>query len=85
MPKPNFSHENKAIHNFVNMCLDDKLSSNSNLETAQFIIMSGIALENSDLIDYACKLDPTCPTKFVETHIITIFNSIFGPAIDVTF
>ena len=85
MSKPNFSHENKAIHNFVNMCLDDKLSSNSNLERAQFIIMSGIALENCDLIDYACKLDPTCPTKFVGPNIITIFNSIFGPAIDVTF
>ena len=72
MPKPNFQHSNDTIKNFVNMILNDEIANR-----AQLIIMSGVALNNVELIKYACEIDPDCAKKKVSNSVLQIIDAIF--------
>ena len=68
-----FNHENVAIYNFVHFLLNYPDVNNR----AQYILLSGVMLNNKDLMKYACETDPTVINKIVPTYIINNINAIF--------
>ena len=80
MPKPNFQHSNDTIQTFVKTILNNEIPNR-----AQYIIMSGIALNNADLIKYACEVDPLCAQKAVKNSVLQVIDAIFGDETGKTF
>ena len=80
MPKPNFQHPNDTIQTFVETILNTEITNR-----AQYIIMSGIALNNTDLINYACEVDPLCAQKPVKNSVLQLIDAIIGKETGKTF
>ena len=80
-PPPEFNHENATIKNFIQLLLSNSEINNR----SQLILMSGIALNNIELIGYASQIDPTVVSTPTPTRVITIIDSIFGPALGTRF
>ena len=78
---PEFNHENPAINNFIQLLLSNSEINNR----SHLILMSGIALNNIELIGYASQIDPTAVSTPIPTRVITIIDSIFGPALGTRF
>ena len=74
-PIPTFKHDDQAIHNFINMALTHE----DTPSRAQIILMSGIYLNNLDLIRYAREIDNTVINRPVSNGIIEIIESILKP------
>ena len=76
--KPTFHHSNYAINTFVNYILDSQ-----NLKyRSQFIIMSGIALNNMVLIEYACEVDPSCVNAEIENSVLFWIKSVIEKGLE---
>lgn len=72
---PTFNHDVLAIHNFVNEALK-----NENLPSRlQIILMSGILLNNLELITYVCETDKTVVNKPVSNSLMSIIESVINP------
>ena len=78
---PEFNHENTTINNFIQLLLSNCDINNR----SQLILMSGIALNNIELIGYASQIDPTAVSTPIPTRVITIIDSIFSPALGIQF
>ncbi len=74
---PTFTHENAAVNNFVNLLF---ISDNLN-NRAQLILMSGVALNNVELIQYACQIDSTVVNTPVLNSTLNTIDAIFFPVI----
>ena len=81
---PTFHHDNNVINNFVDFLLKEQPSGT---KKDQLILMTGIALNNIELIKYACYLNPDIVNKPVPNHILTIINSVLSadPSIEFKF
>ena len=81
---PTFHHDNKVIDNFVDFLLKEQPSGT---KKDQLILMTGIALNNIELIKYASNLEPGIVNKPVPNHILTIIDAILSadPAIGFKF
>tara|TARA_Y100000590_G_scaffold341982_1_gene390335 strand:- start:697 stop:1035 length:339 start_codon:yes stop_codon:yes gene_type:complete len=81
---PTFHHDNKVIDNFVDYLLKEQPSG---IKKDQLILMTGIALNNIELIKYACYLNPDIVNKPVPNHILTIINAVLSadPSIEFKF
>ena len=81
---PTFHHDNNVINNFVDSLLKEQPSGT---KKDQLILMTGIALNNIELIKYACYLNPDIVNKPVPNHILTIINSVLSadPSIEFKF
>ena len=76
--KPTFHHSNYAINTFVNYILDSE-----NLKyRSQFIIMSGISLNNMALIEYACEIDPSCVNTQIESSVEFWIKSVIEKGLE---
>tara|TARA_Y100001970_G_C14189487_1_gene834489 strand:- start:607 stop:909 length:303 start_codon:yes stop_codon:yes gene_type:complete len=74
IPPPIFNHENKAIHNFVNLLLVDTV----NMEyRSAFIMLAGIKLGNLELIKYIIATDPDSVKRRIPLYIENIIDQIF--------
>ena len=74
---PTFTHENTAVNNFVNLLF---ISDNLN-NRAQLILLSGVALNNVELIQYACQIDSTVVNTPVLNSTLNTIDAIFFPVI----
>ena len=72
-----FNHENKAVDNWIKFIINEL--SISKLEKAQYFMMSGIALGDIKLIEYAIELDKTSLDAPLNNHILTVVDSILSP------
>ncbi len=82
MPSPTFTHENTAVNTFVNLILNEN---NNITNRAELIIMSGIALNNIELVDYACQIQPTIVNVLIADSTINAINAVFLPALGIKF
>ena len=73
--RPQFDHEDTAINNFINFILDTPDIGNR----AQLILMSGVMLENNELMGYACEIDPDVVDAVVPDNVMAIINGMFFP------
>ena len=72
---PPFEHENVAINNFVKMLLGAPNMNNH----AQLIMMSGIYLNNIELIKYSTDIDPSIVNTPVTSGTMAAIDAIFKP------
>ena len=73
--RPTFSHTKPAIDTFVNTILDDQTFP----QRAQCIMLSGILLNNVELVGYAASIDPTSVTAVIPPRIAKVVTSIICP------
>lgn len=71
---PEFTHENQAIHNFINLLLADTLNTQ---HRSALIIMSGIMLNNIELIKYAADIDPAVVNTPIPLAVQQVIEGIF--------
>tara|TARA_B100001123_G_C14981703_1_gene895891 strand:- start:337 stop:636 length:300 start_codon:yes stop_codon:yes gene_type:complete len=69
-----FNHSNAAINNFVQLLLSRPSINNR----AQLILMSGVALNNVELITAASQIEPGIAGKPVSPAVLNIIDSIFS-------
>ena len=81
---PTFHHDNNTVNTFVDYLLKEHPTGT---KKAQLILMTGIALNNIELIKYASNLEPDIVNKPVPNHILTIIDAILSadPAIEFKF
>ena len=73
--RPPFTHPTTAIQSFIDYILDTPTLENR----AQFIILSGIMLNNVSLIEYASSVDPTVINTPIPNYIETLVKQILTP------
>jgi len=78
---PEFEHEDAAINNFVKLLLSNPEIKNC----AQLILMSGIALNNVELIKYAAQIDSMVYRQPILNHVLNVIDMIFYPFTQVKF
>ena len=81
---PTFHHDNDTVNTFVDYLLKEQPPGT---KKAQLILMTGIALNNIELIKYACHLNPDIVNKPVSNNILTIINAVLSadPSIEFKF
>ena len=72
---PKFSHEDKAINNFVNIILSNPDIDDRN----EMILAFGAVLGNDKLVNYVSEIDPTIINEPISNRVIGITNQICGP------
>ena len=71
---PAFTHENDVINNFIhNLFITHNI-----YNRIQLILLSGVILNNVELVTYACKLDPAIVNAPILNSAITIIDTIFS-------
>ena len=73
--RPTFSHTKPEIDTFVNMILDNQTYP----QRAQTIMLSGVLLNNVELVGYAASIDPTTVTAVIPPTIAMVVTSIICP------
>ena len=73
--RPPFTHPTTAIQSFIDYILDTPTLGNR----AQFIILSGIMLNNVSLIEYASSVDPTVINTPIPNYVETLVKQILTP------
>ncbi len=74
MPQlPTFSHEDEKINSFVSGLLNTHDIPNR----AQLILMSGVALNNTELIKYAADEDKGVINRLVPPNVMSLISEIF--------
>ena len=76
---PTFHHDNDAVNNFINLLLTNTTIHNR----AQLILMSGIALNDVELVKYAAEIDHTVINTPVPNSVVQQLDSILFPAIGI--
>ncbi len=76
---PRFEHDNKAVHNFVNTVLQ----SENMTDQSQVILMCGVALNDKDLMRYACEMDPTVVNRIIKKSTMELIDGVFGPTLGI--
>jgi len=77
---PTFHHDNAAVDNYVKWLIDEALVVK---DRACLILMAGMALENKNLMEYACNIDPEVVNKKVPSRVLTTTDAIMFPTIGV--
>ena len=72
---PKFSHEDKAINNFVNIILSKPDIDDRN----EMILAFGAVLGNNELVNYVSEIDPTIIPESISNRVIDIIDQICGP------
>ena len=73
--RPTFSHAKQEIDCFVNMILDNQTYP----QRAQIIMLSGVLLNNVELVGYAASIDPITVTAVIPPTIAKVVTSIICP------
>ena len=73
--RPPFTHPTTAIQSFIDYILDTPTLENR----SQFIILSGILLNNVSLIQYAASVDPTVVNTPISVGVQKIVENIINP------
>jgi len=73
--RPPFTHPTTAIQSFIDYILDTPTLENR----PQFIILSGIMLNNVSLIEYASSVDPTVVNTPIPNYVETLVKQILTP------
>ena len=73
--RPTFSHTKPEIDTFVNMILDNQTYP----QRAQIIMLSGVLLNNVELVGYAASIDPITVTAVIPPTIAKVVTSIICP------
>ena len=76
---PTFHHDNVAVNNFINLLLTHATIPNR----AQLILMSGIALNNVELIKFASEIDDTVVNTPVLNSVVEQIDAILFPALGI--
>ena len=76
LPPPPFKHDNQDVDDFITGILQSTNIPNR----AQIILMCGVALENKDLMAYACNIDTTVVNRIVPTHVLQLIDDALEPA-----
>ena len=76
-----FQHTNPAVNTFVN-CL---LSRDTIPNRAQLILMSGVALNDVELINRAIEIDPTVAAQPVRNSVLAQIDVFFFPITGIRF
>ena len=78
---PEFQHTNPAVNTFVNCLLRRDTIPNH----AQLILMSGVALNDVELIKRAIEIDPTVAAQPILNSVLAQIDVFFFPITGIRF
>ena len=74
--RPAFTHPKPAIQNFVDTILDNPETPNR----AQYIMLCGILLNNTELIAYSVSVDPAVINTPIPGHVQMVVEQLIKPS-----
>tara|TARA_B100000029_G_scaffold421039_1_gene427156 strand:- start:562 stop:831 length:270 start_codon:yes stop_codon:yes gene_type:complete len=78
-PSFEFNHENNVVYNFI----DGLLSKPKTILNLQLLLMTGVALNNIELMKYAIEINPEIVNMGVPTNVIQQIDNILLPALGI--
>ena len=73
--RPAFTHPKPAIQNFVDTILDNPETANR----AQYIMLCGILLNNTELIAYSVSVEPAVINTPITGHVQMVVEQLINP------
>ena len=74
--RPAFTHPKPAIQNFVDTILDNPETANR----AQYIMLCGILLNNTELIAYSVSVEPAVINTPITGHVQMVVEQLIKPS-----